>query len=86
MSPDYMWYNNLSKEHLEGLRKIAEAQDRQRERKFEVALDIHKLASLCCGCCRLKDHEIECDECIVYNIKKKYEGAEKCPKNPKKSK
>lgn len=47
MSTNYIGYNNLSKEHIEVLRKIAEARDRQRERKFEVALDIHKLASLC---------------------------------------
>lgn len=78
MSTDYMWYNDLSKELIENLRKLEEAQDTQRERKFEVALDIHKLASLCCGYCRLKDHEIECDECVVHDIKKKYEGMGKC--------
>lgn len=65
------FFNNLSQKERDRLRRFSRGPE---ELAKDIAQDIHKLASICCGYCRLKDHEIECNECAVHDIKKKYEG------------
>ncbi len=74
MSTNEKWFNTLSGSQLELILKREEEQNKFRK---EALQDIRKLIYNCCMGCRLKDHEIECDECVVNDIKKKYEGMQK---------
>lgn len=71
MSTNEKWFNALSGTQLEMLVKREEEQEKFKKGALQ---DIRKLIYNCCMGCRLKDHEIECDECTVHDIKKKYGG------------